>query len=427
MILTPWQNIVAADRHRFRVICVGRRGGKTTLASEEIKGKGLYTQANIAYIAPTYQQARDIIWETLKKELKPITVSINESRLEIKIRNLKGGESMITLRGWESIESLRGQSFDMLVIDEVAMMRNFWALWQEVIRPTLTDRKGEVMFISTPKGFNHFYELYNMELKDKDYKSFHFTSYDNPHLSKEEIDKSRAEITETRFQQEYMADFKKVEGLVYKEFDRTRHLYENLPENVHFEKLGGVDFGFTNPCAITHISKDPNGIYYVDNEYYQTGRTESQIADYVLSCKFNKVYPDPENPSAIALLAQKGINIREVTKNKDSIKNGINKVRDLFKQNKLLINKRCVNLIGELESYCYPDSIDGMNESENPIKENDHLLDALRYVIYMENIVRLRTIQEKPAPQFTDSRYEGKVALHAPEDEDITEAELAKM
>lgn len=426
MILTPWQNIVAADRHRFRVICVGRRGGKTTLASEEIKGKGLYTQANIAYIAPTYQQARDIIWETLKKELKPITVSINESRLEIKIRNLKGGESMITLRGWESIESLRGQSFDMLVIDEVAMMRNFWALWQEVIRPTLTDRKGEVMFISTPKGFNHFYELYNMELKDKDYKSFHFTSYDNPHLSKEEIDKSRAEITETRFQQEYMADFKKVEGLVYKEFDRTRHLYENLPENVHFEKLGGVDFGFTNPCAVVHIYKDPNGLYYIDSEYYQTGRTESQIADYVLSCKFNKVYPDPENPSAIALLAQKGINIREVTKNKDSIKNGINKVRDLFKQNKLLINKRCVNLIGELESYCYPDSIDGMNESENPIKENDHLLDATRYVIYMENIVRLRTIQEKPAPQFTDSRYEGKVALHPVED-DITEEELAKM
>lgn len=427
MILTPWQNIVAADRHRFRVICVGRRGGKTTLASEEIKGKGLYTQANIAYIAPTYQQARDIIWETLKKELKPITVSINESRLEIKIRNLKNGESMITLRGWESIESLRGQSFDMLVIDEVAMMRNFWALWQEVIRPTLTDRKGEVMFISTPKGFNHFYELYNMELKDKDYKSFHFTSYDNPHLSKEEIDKSRAEITETRFQQEYMADFKKVEGLVYKEFDRTRHLYENLPENVHFEKLGGVDFGFTNPCAVVHIHKDPNGLYYIDSEYYQTGRTESQIADYVLSCKFNKVYPDPENPSAIALLAQKGVNIREVTKNKDSIKNGINKVRDLFKQNKLLINKRCVNLIGELESYCYPDSIDGMNESENPIKENDHLLDATRYVIYMENIVRNRIIQEKPAPVFTDSRYEGKVALHAPEDDDITEAELAKM
>lgn len=427
MILTPSQNVVAADRHRFRVVCCGRRWGKTTLAAEEIKGRGLYTQANIAYVAPTYAQARDIIWEILKKELKPITTSINESRLEIKIRNLKNGESMITLRGWESIESLRGQSFDMIVIDEVAMMRNFWSAWQEVIRPTLTDRKGEVMFISTPKGFNSFYELYNMELKDKDYKSFHYTTYDNPHLSKEEIDKSRAELTETRFQQEYMADFKKVEGLVYKEFDRTRHLYENLPEDSHYEFLAGVDFGFTNPCAVVHVKKNSNGVYFIDNEWYQTGRTESQIADYVLSCKFNKVYPDPENPSAITLLAQKGVNIREVVKNKDSIKNGINKVRDLFKQNKLLINKRCVNLIGELESYCYPDSIDGMNESENPIKENDHLCDALRYVIYMENIVRNRIVKEKPAPVFSTSPYEGKVALHPVDEDDITEAELAKM
>jgi PBSX family phage terminase large subunit len=427
MILTPWQNIVAADRHRFRVICVGRRGGKTTLASEEIKGRGLYTQANIAYIAPTYQQARDIIWETLKKELKSITTSINESRLEIKIRNLKQGESMITLRGWESIESLRGQSFDMLIIDEVAMMRNFWTSWQEVIRPTLTDRKGEVMFISTPKGFNHFYELYNMELKDKDYKSFHFTSYDNPHLSKEEIDKARAEITETRFQQEYMADFKKVEGLVYKEFDRTRHLYELLPEDAHYEYLGGVDFGFTNPCGVVHIKRNSNGVYYVDNEWYQKGRTESQIADYVLSCKFNKVYPDPENPSAITLLMQKGVNVREVIKNKDSVRNGIDKVRDLFKQNKLLINKRCTNLISELESYCYPDSIDGVNESENPIKEFDHLCDSLRYVIYMESLFRKKIISEKPKPVFEDSRYGGKIASQVMDEDEITEAELAKM
>lgn len=427
MILTPWQNIVAADRHRFRVVCVGRRGGKTILASEEIKGRALYTQSNIAYIAPTYQQARDIIWETLKKELKPIVVSINESRLEIKVKNVKKGESMITLRGWESIESLRGQSFDLLVIDEVAMMRNYWTMWQEVIRPTLTDRKGEVMFISTPKGFNHFYELYNMELKDKDYKSFHFTSYDNPHLSKEEIDKARMEITETRFQQEYMADFKKVEGLVYKEFDRSRHLYEFLPDDRPFEYLGGVDFGFTNPCGVTHIYKDTNNNYYIDNEWYQTGRTESQIADYILACKFNKVYPDPENPSAIQVLAQRGINIREVTKGKDSVKAGISRVRDLFKQNKLFINKRCTNLIGELESYCYPDSIDGMNESENPIKENDHLLDSLRYVIYMEALLRKKIISEKPRPVFSDSKYSGSIPTIVLDDDDITEEELAKM
>src|SRR6202020_659777 len=96
----------------------------------------------------------------------------NESRLEISLPSLKKGESKVFLRGWESVETLRGQSSDFLVIDEVAMMRNFWINWQEVLRPTLTDRKGCVLFISSPKGFNHFYDLYNLQDTDTDFKSF---------------------------------------------------------------------------------------------------------------------------------------------------------------------------------------------------------------------------------------------------------------
>jgi len=86
MVLTPTQNKVAEDAHRFRVLCCGRRWGKTTLAIEEIKGKALSKEVRIAYIAPTYQQARDIAWEMLKKELLPVVSSINESRLEIRIK-----------------------------------------------------------------------------------------------------------------------------------------------------------------------------------------------------------------------------------------------------------------------------------------------------------------------------------------------------
>ncbi len=428
MILSPWQNTVAEDLHRFRVVNVGRRAGKTTLAIEEIKGKAMAKPNKIAYVAPTYQQARDIAWEELKKQLKPVFASPpNESRLEIKVKTQMGGESIVSLRGWESIETLRGQSFDFIVIDEVAMMREFWVNWQEVIRPTLTDRKGEVMFISTPKGFNHFYDLHNLEAKDKDYKSFHFTSYDNPHLDKEELDKARAEITDTRFSQEYLADFRKVEGLVYKDFSRDRHLYETLDRaNKHFEYLGGVDFGFTNPCAVLHVYKDANGEYFVDNEWYQRGRTENQVSNYVLSCKFNAVYPDPENPSGIKTLADVGVPIREVVKNKDSVVNGINKVRDLLKQNKLHINKQCLNLIGEFESYAYPDGI-GNRESENPIKENDHALDALRYIIYSDFIIRRKIIAEKPRTIIAESRYEGTIPVSPQDVDEVTEQELAKM
>src|SRR3990167_11359379 len=199
MIPHKAQATISQDKHRFKVVNCGRRFGKTTLAVEEIKGRAVYTEAKIAYIAPTIQQARDIAWEMLKKELQPVIVKSKEApSLELEVRNLKGTTSIIKLRGWEAIETLRGQAFDMLVIDEVASMRNFWIGWQEVLRPTLTDRQCSTIFISTPKGYNHFWTLYNKDKEDRDYQSFHFTSYDNPHNKKEEIDKAKAELADNQ-------------------------------------------------------------------------------------------------------------------------------------------------------------------------------------------------------------------------------------
>lgn len=395
MLLTPSQATIAKDTHRFRVVNCGRRFGKTTLAVEEIKGKALSKPSRIVYIAPTYQQARDIAWELLKKELFPITNKVNESRLELLVKTKDNEESLIMLRGWESIETLRGQKFDLIVIDEIASMRNWASNWEEIIRPTLTDNKGDALFISTPKGFNHFYELFNKERDDTDYKSFHFSSYDNPYLPREELDKARIELTEDRFAQEYLADFRKTEGLVYKEFDRKIHLFEEPIQNKQ-ETIAGIDFGHTNPCAILTLTKDYDNCWWVEKEYYKTGQTETQIADYVSACKFNEVYPDPESPSAIQELRNRRVNVREVIKNKDSIKNGIDKIRELLKANKLRIHKDCVNLIYEFETYSYPDKKDMRNPEENPIKENDHALDALRYALTMkQSYTQRQVIQRK--------------------------------
>jgi len=345
-----------------------------------MKAVAFSKESRICYIAPTYNQARDIAWEALKSDLRPITLTANESRLELKVRTKDEGESLILLRGWESIENLRGQAFDFLVLDEVAMVKNFWSNWQEIIRPTLTDRRGQALFISTPKGFNHFYDLYNIEAKDNDYKSFHFTTYDNPNVPGDEVDKAKSEITEDRFAQEYLADFRKTEGLVYKEFNRDRHLFDDEPKQI-IESIAGVDFGFTNPTAVIHIKRDYDQKFWVTGEWYKTKRTEVQVAEYVVSCQFQSVYPDPENPSAIEVMNQMGISVREVKKGKDSVQSGINKVRELFKQNRLFIHRSCVNLISELETYSYPDKKSDQSEAEKPIKEHDHALDALRYAV----------------------------------------------
>lgn len=402
MILHPTQSLVAQDKHRFRIVNCGRRWGKTTLAILEMVAKAVFKDdSRVVYIAPTYQQARDIAWNELKKICLPIKVNVNEARLEITIRTKNGGTSLIWLRGWESVETLRGQRFDFVVIDEIASMRNFWLNWQEVIRPTLTDRKGEVLFVSTPKGFNHFYDLYNV--RDEDYQAFHFTTYDNPHLPPEEIDKAKKELPEDRFSQEYLADFRKQQGLVYKEFNRDRHV-KTLNIHNSSEFIAGIDFGFTNPTAVIPIYRYGDENYHVPYEWYKTGRTEEQVKDYVKSCNFNRVYPDPESPSAIEVMNQAGINVVEVVKNKDSIKNGIDRVRSLLKQQKLTIDPSCVNLIAEFETYAYPEKRPDQNEQENPIKEHDHALDALRYALNTNKSDNFISSEQKARNYFESKR-----------------------
>src|SRR3990167_8213602 len=379
--LTLAQAQILSDKHRFRVVNIGRRGGKTTVAIEEIKCLGFFRpNSRICYIAPTYQQARDIAWEQLKRELRGVATSINESRLEIRIIcEDKVSESIILLRGWESVETLRGQGFDFLVLDEVAMMRNFWENWHEVLRPTLSDRKGQALFISTPKGYNHFYDLYQLYKTDNDFKSFHFTTYDNPYIPTGEIDKARTELPDDQFAQEYLADFRKVQGLVYKEFSREIHITDVIPQ-YRTERILGIDFGYTNPTAVLVIDVDNLGNYWIVEEWYRTGKTNIEVIEYAKSKLTNAVYPDPAEPDRIEEMRRHGLNAREVSK---EISAGVTKVRELFKANKIKIHKSCVNLIQELETYSYPNKKDEKNYDEVPIKENDHAVDSLRYALFM--------------------------------------------
>ena len=393
LTFTQTQSQVATDLHRFRVLCCGRRWGKTTLAIDQMKARACIPNSRIAYVAPTYQQARDIAWTQLRNDCQNSAESINESRLEIKLVN----GSQIVLRGWESIETLRGQAFDMIVLDEVAMMRNFIVNWNEVIRPTLTDTKGEGLFISTPKGFNHFYDLFNMQDKDNDYKSFHFTSYDNIYLPVEELDKARLELPEDQFAQEYLADFRKTQGLVYKGFDRFKHVYTESQMNP-IDRLVSIDWGWTNPAAIYLILKDTDANYWVVSEFYKTGKSTEELIEYSASLRGNKYYPDPAEPDRIDLLRRAGLNVREVSKD---IQAGVSALQALLKNNQLHIHSSCVNLINEFETYRYPDKKPDNNEPEVPVKEHDHALDSIRYALFMQQPT------ETQARQFTPNHTGG--------------------
>lgn len=384
--LHPAQKIIAADTHRFRVINAGRRFGKSTLIAWEMFAIAAASEnGRVPYYAPTRDDARDIMWKTLKDICAPLTVGEpNESRLEINIRNRFGGTSMLILYGWEAVQE-RGKGVGVrnnhIFFDEVSKYKNFMFGWQEILRPTLIDLKGGATFISTPNGFNHFYDLSLMEGTDVDYKYFHFTSMDNPYLPPEELVKMKAEYTDDRYAQEVLGEFRKKEGLVYKDFSRERHVISSLPRQTEIlYKLGGVDWGHTHPCAVITIQKDYSGSYFITDEFYEPGHTEEEIVDIVVSRGFNKVYPDPENASGVEALKKKRVNVREVKKGKGSVKSGISKVQELLRQNRLFVVASCVNVISEFESYSYPEDKAGV-VNENPLKEGDDAMDAIRYVL----------------------------------------------
>lgn len=409
-MLTKKQAEVINDRHRYKVLNWGRRSGKTTVFAHEAFIAGLAIKsAKITYYAQTFGDARDIAWDIFLDIFGDAVVKKNETLLEITIRNVHKGTSKVSLKGWESVATAqkgRGTENDLLLIDEVAYCKGFKQYWDTVLEPTLLTTKGRAIFASTPNGFNDFYELSNKAQFSKEWFYSHATSYDNPYNDSKDLDKKKEELSSDRFCQEYLADFKKQEGLVYKEFNRLSNLFDD-DEKIDIEKIiGGVDFGFVNPAGIVSVKKDKRGVYFIFDEYYEVEKTDAQIADIVAAKDFQKVYPDPENAGAIKELKDRRVNVCEVLKGKGSVRTGINKIKELLKQRRIKIHKNCTNIIWELETYHYPVKKVDVNEDELPVKKNDHLLDALRYIILMdakteeiktyENWLTSKTLTAKP-------------------------------
>jgi predicted phage terminase large subunit-like protein len=212
--LLPWQQEVFNDPARFKVVAAGRRTGKTRLAAWTLILNALQTErGNVFYVAPTQGQARDIIWGMLLELGHSVIVSTHVNNLQIKLVN----GSTISLKGSDRPETMRGVSLAYLVLDEWADMKPM--VWEEILRPALADLKGTALFIGTPMGRNHFYDLYKMaELgDDPTYKAWHFTSYDNPLLDPAEIDHAKRTLSSYAFRQEFMASFEARGSELFKE------------------------------------------------------------------------------------------------------------------------------------------------------------------------------------------------------------------
>lgn len=217
MNLHQKQKTIVQNKARFKIVRAGRRAGKTKLEVEDMVFNAVSGKDRpIFYIAPTQTQARAIIWEELKNRVAGIGEA-NEARLEMKLPTQDGGFSTITVSGWENRENFRGRKAWKIYFDELDTMRNFFVGWQEIFRPALTDFKGHAMFSGTPKKENpNLRRLEKIAEDDTDYASFQFTTYDNPHIAREEIDKAKDELDHDTFRQEYMAEYLENQGSLFR-------------------------------------------------------------------------------------------------------------------------------------------------------------------------------------------------------------------
>ena len=211
--LLPWQQEVFEDSSRFKVIAAGRRTGKSRLAAWKLIIEGLQCKrGHVFYVAPTQGQARDIMWQTLLEVGHPVIASSHINNLQIKLVN----GATIALKGADRPETMRGVSLSFLCMDEYADMKP--EVWEQILRPALADQKGDAMFIGTPMGRNHFYDLFQYAnlSKDEQWKGWHFTSYDNPLLDEEEINAAKKSMSAFSFRQEFIASFEAAGGELFK-------------------------------------------------------------------------------------------------------------------------------------------------------------------------------------------------------------------
>lgn len=360
----------------------GIRGGKTVaLVNEAIKisltGWRTFKTPNTgALIAPTYPMLRDVVLvEFFRYCPRELIKSFNKG--EMKITMING--SVILLRSADEPDRLRGLKLHWYGFDEPRIAKK---LAHDILMGRIADSRGCGFYATTPAGFTWIYtELYEKEEKgDEDYDVIEFTSYDNPYFPKEEIDKLEKTYTREFFMQEVMAKFIKFAGLVYKDFARTIHLIDKIPDNIKYY-LAGIDWGYTNPCAIVIIAVDGDDNYYIIDEYFESGRVIDEIIAQALSYKkkynIDRWYADPSEPSFIESFNIKGI---FTMKGDNDVRAGINAVAERLKTKKLFVYAGCKNTIREFETYSYPEPKEGKELKEEPIKIDDHALDALRYV-----------------------------------------------
>jgi hypothetical protein len=390
------QREVFDSPHRFRVIVAGRRWGKTRTLLAELIRAAKTTRQLVWYVAPTYRQAKQIMWIELMDAIpREWIIKSNETSLEIHLVN----KSRICLKGADKPDTLRGVGINFLALDEFQDIRP--ETWDTVLRPTLASTRGKAIFVGTPKAFNHLYKLYERGQKKTlqrsgQWRSWQFPTITSPFIPLAEIDAARADMDERTFRQEFEATFESVSGRVYYNFQRRTHVGQ-YPFNSHLPIWIGQDFN-VDPMAGVVLQPQPNGEVWAVNEIYLRNSNTNEVCDelerrYWRQFKRITIFPDPagaarstkgRGESDLDIFRDRGIIRLRYRRAHPAVADRVNAVNKMLRsadgQIRLRIDQSCVHLVESLEQTLYKA---GTSEIDKRLGL-EHITDALGYPIELQ-------------------------------------------
>lgn len=271
------QQEIKDDPARFKVADCGRRFGKNIL-EHDLVVDGLIKGWPVGFGSPSYKNMTED-WRALQYLLAPITRRTSEQ--ERRIECVTGG--VLELWSLENPGPIRGRKYKRFIVNEAATVPYLVVTWNEIIRATLIDLYGDAFIGGTPKGMNGFYTLYDWGLGNKkDWKSWKYSSYANPHIDPAELDAMRETLTEEQFQQEIMAEFIQSAGAVFRNLTAALTAPATMPEEHKGHTIvGGIDWAQSNDfTALSLGCVDCQREVFLDRfnqiEYeFQAGRVEA--------------------------------------------------------------------------------------------------------------------------------------------------------
>lgn len=390
--LNEKQMLVCKDNSRFISVVAGRRFGKSYLSAYKMGIVALLNKfKNIVYLAPTFQMAKRIMMPVLL-EIIPFELIKSVSKSDL-IIELKTG-SKIYLGGSQNYNAFRGIGIDFAVLDEVADIPK--EAWIEVIRPALSDRKGNALFIGTPKGkSNWFYDVST----NPDYSNYHFTTLDGGYVDYLEVESAKNELDSRTFKQEYEASFESFSNTAYYSFSEKSIISSTYNKELNTYLCWDFNAGekpiacilvqeqqgklvatnefvvqYTNTDTLCQIIKN----FFIDNGLngnltitgdWSGKRRESSASssDYDIIEYYFKNYPNYKE------MARPTLSIKDRVASLNSYLLSYDGTQRLF------INKECKKLINDLYKVEFKEN--GM-QLEDKNAALTHASDALSYLTY---------------------------------------------